>query len=116
MSVEELGCPNCGGPMPAEAAGSTMGRPPQDVTEVLRWTGEPLATKEVAVVCDIGDLSIGGAARITTQITSNGLTFINGTASAVSKESDYAPANNRASITLQRSGPTIHIHPPGTPV
>jgi predicted DsbA family dithiol-disulfide isomerase len=27
--------------------------PPQDVTEVLRWTGEPLATKEVAVVCDI---------------------------------------------------------------
>src|SRR4051812_19788905 len=27
--------------------------PPQDVTEVLRWTGEPLATKEVAVVSDI---------------------------------------------------------------
>src|SRR4051794_10076801 len=27
--------------------------PPQDVTEVLRWTGEPLATKELAVVCDI---------------------------------------------------------------
>jgi predicted DsbA family dithiol-disulfide isomerase len=27
--------------------------PPSDVAEVLRWTGEPLATKEVAVVCDV---------------------------------------------------------------
>ncbi|HSD80002.1 MAG TPA: DsbA family protein [Solirubrobacteraceae bacterium] len=27
--------------------------PPADVTEVLRWTGTPLATKEVAVVCDL---------------------------------------------------------------
>ncbi|HSD78746.1 MAG TPA: DsbA family protein [Solirubrobacteraceae bacterium] len=28
-------------------------RPPADVTEVLRWTGTPLASKEVAVVCDL---------------------------------------------------------------
>jgi protein-disulfide isomerase-like protein with CxxC motif len=28
--------------------------PPASVEEVLRWTGTPLATKEVAVVCDIG--------------------------------------------------------------
>ena len=28
--------------------------PPESVEEVLRWTGTPLATKEVAVVCDIG--------------------------------------------------------------
>jgi predicted DsbA family dithiol-disulfide isomerase len=27
--------------------------PPSSVEEVLRWTGTPLATKEVAVVCDI---------------------------------------------------------------
>jgi predicted DsbA family dithiol-disulfide isomerase len=27
--------------------------PPQSVEDVLRWTGTPLATKEVAVVCDI---------------------------------------------------------------
>jgi predicted DsbA family dithiol-disulfide isomerase len=27
--------------------------PPRDVTEVLAWTGTPLATREVAVVCDI---------------------------------------------------------------
>ncbi|HEU4978994.1 MAG TPA: DsbA family protein [Solirubrobacteraceae bacterium] len=27
--------------------------PPEDVAEVLAWTGTPLATKEVAVVCDI---------------------------------------------------------------
>jgi hypothetical protein len=27
--------------------------PPASVEEVLRWTGTPLATKEVAVVCDI---------------------------------------------------------------
>jgi hypothetical protein len=27
--------------------------PPQTVEEVLEWTGTPLATKEVAVVCDI---------------------------------------------------------------
>jgi hypothetical protein len=26
---------------------------PKSVEEVLRWTGTPLATKEVAVVCDI---------------------------------------------------------------
>ncbi|HEX2103395.1 MAG TPA: DsbA family protein [Solirubrobacteraceae bacterium] len=28
--------------------------PPDSVEEVLEWTGTPLATKEVAVVCDIG--------------------------------------------------------------
>jgi predicted DsbA family dithiol-disulfide isomerase len=28
--------------------------PPESVEEVLAWTGTPLATKEVAVVCDIG--------------------------------------------------------------
>ena len=28
-------------------------RPPADVTEVLHWTGTPLASKEVAVVCDL---------------------------------------------------------------
>ena len=28
--------------------------PPESVEEVLRWTGKPLATKEVAVVCDVG--------------------------------------------------------------
>jgi hypothetical protein len=27
--------------------------PPDDVAEVLRWAGTPLASKEVAVVCDI---------------------------------------------------------------
>jgi hypothetical protein len=27
--------------------------PPESVEDVLRWTGTPLATKEVAVVCDI---------------------------------------------------------------
>ena len=27
--------------------------PPESVDEVLAWTGTPLATKEVAVVCDI---------------------------------------------------------------
>jgi hypothetical protein len=27
--------------------------PPHDVADVLRWAGTPLATKEVAVVCDI---------------------------------------------------------------
>jgi hypothetical protein len=27
--------------------------PPQSVLEVLEWAGEPLATREVAVVCDI---------------------------------------------------------------
>jgi hypothetical protein len=27
--------------------------PPESVEEVLAWTGTPLATKEVAVVCDI---------------------------------------------------------------
>ena len=28
--------------------------PPASVVEVLEWAGEPLATREVAVVCDIG--------------------------------------------------------------
>lgn len=28
--------------------------PPESVVEVLEWAGEPLATREVAVVCDIG--------------------------------------------------------------
>jgi predicted DsbA family dithiol-disulfide isomerase len=28
--------------------------PPSSVLEVLQWAGEPLATREVAVVCDIG--------------------------------------------------------------
>jgi hypothetical protein len=27
--------------------------PPATVEEVLRWTGTPLASKEVAVVCDV---------------------------------------------------------------
>jgi hypothetical protein len=27
--------------------------PPQSVDEVLEWTGTPLATREVAVVCDV---------------------------------------------------------------
>lgn len=74
------------------------------------------AVEGSAVVCDIGDLSVSGAARVTTQITSNGATFINGTASVVGSDSDPNPSNNRASITLQRSGPTIHLDPPGTPV
>lgn len=29
--------------------------PPASVLEVLRWAGEPLATREVAVICDIHD-------------------------------------------------------------
>jgi predicted DsbA family dithiol-disulfide isomerase len=33
--------------------GADRREPPEDVEEVLRWTGTPLATKEVAVVCDI---------------------------------------------------------------
>jgi 2-hydroxychromene-2-carboxylate isomerase len=33
--------------------GTHRREPPQDVVEVLEWTGTPLATKEVAVVCDI---------------------------------------------------------------
>jgi hypothetical protein len=28
--------------------------PPESVEEVLEWTGTPLATQEVAVVCDVG--------------------------------------------------------------
>ena len=34
--------------------GSERRDPPSSVLEVLRWAGEPLATREVAVVCDIG--------------------------------------------------------------
>jgi len=33
--------------------GLDRAEPPESVEEVLRWTGTPLATKEVAVVCDI---------------------------------------------------------------
>ena len=33
--------------------GIRRAEPPASVEEVLRWTGTPLATKEVAVVCDI---------------------------------------------------------------
>jgi 2-hydroxychromene-2-carboxylate isomerase len=33
--------------------GTERREPPDDVAEVLRWTGTPLASKEVAVVCDI---------------------------------------------------------------
>jgi hypothetical protein len=33
--------------------GSERRDPPQAVLEVLEWAGEPLATREVAVVCDI---------------------------------------------------------------
>ncbi|MFP5364281.1 MAG: DsbA family protein [Thermoleophilia bacterium] len=33
--------------------GSERRDPPSSVTEVLEWAGEPLATREVAVVCDI---------------------------------------------------------------
>ena len=34
--------------------GSERREPPSSVLEVLEWAGEPLATREVAVVCDIG--------------------------------------------------------------
>ncbi len=34
--------------------GSERRDPPASVLEVLEWAGEPLATREVAVVCDIG--------------------------------------------------------------
>jgi predicted DsbA family dithiol-disulfide isomerase len=34
--------------------GSERRQPPSSVLEVLEWAGEPLATREVAVVCDIG--------------------------------------------------------------
>jgi len=34
--------------------GSERRDPPNEVLEVLEWAGEPLATREVAVVCDIG--------------------------------------------------------------
>jgi predicted DsbA family dithiol-disulfide isomerase len=34
--------------------GSERRSPPSSVVEVLEWAGEPLATREVAVVCDIG--------------------------------------------------------------
>jgi predicted DsbA family dithiol-disulfide isomerase len=34
--------------------GSERRPPPSSVLEVLAWAGEPLATREVAVVCDIG--------------------------------------------------------------
>ncbi len=34
--------------------GSERREPPSSVTAVLEWAGEPLATREVAVVCDIG--------------------------------------------------------------
>lgn len=34
--------------------GSDRRDPPSSVLEVLRWAGEPLASREVAVVCDIG--------------------------------------------------------------
>ena len=34
--------------------GSGRRDPPDSVLEVLGWAGEPLATREVAVVCDIG--------------------------------------------------------------
>ncbi len=34
--------------------GSERRAPPASVLEVLEWAGEPLATREVAVVCDIG--------------------------------------------------------------
>ena len=33
--------------------GTDRREPPASVTEVLEWAGEPLATREVAVVCDI---------------------------------------------------------------
>jgi predicted DsbA family dithiol-disulfide isomerase len=34
--------------------GSARREPPSSVRDVLEWAGEPLATREVAVVCDIG--------------------------------------------------------------
>jgi hypothetical protein len=34
--------------------GSARREPPSSVLEVLEWAGEPLATREVAVLCDIG--------------------------------------------------------------
>jgi len=33
--------------------GATRREPPESVLELLRWAGEPLATREVAVACDI---------------------------------------------------------------
>jgi predicted DsbA family dithiol-disulfide isomerase len=34
--------------------GTDRRHPPESVLDVLEWAGEPLATREVAVVCDIG--------------------------------------------------------------
>jgi predicted DsbA family dithiol-disulfide isomerase len=34
--------------------GATRREPPSSVLDVLEWAGEPLATREVAVLCDIG--------------------------------------------------------------
>jgi predicted DsbA family dithiol-disulfide isomerase len=34
--------------------GSARREPPESVLDVLEWAGEPLATREVAVLCDIG--------------------------------------------------------------
>jgi hypothetical protein len=33
--------------------GADRREPPESVLEVLEWAGEPLASREVAVVCDI---------------------------------------------------------------
>lgn len=35
------------------APGAPLREPPESVLELLEWAGEPLATREVAVVCDI---------------------------------------------------------------
>jgi predicted DsbA family dithiol-disulfide isomerase len=35
------------------APGAQLREPPESVLELLEWAGEPLATREVAVVCDI---------------------------------------------------------------
>ena len=37
------------------APGLEQRDPPSDVSEVLRWAGTPLATREVAEVCQISD-------------------------------------------------------------
>lgn len=37
------------------APAARLREPPESVLELLEWAGEPLATREVAVVCEIGD-------------------------------------------------------------
>jgi hypothetical protein len=68
------------------------------------------------VACDLGELADTRVAIVTVQISPVGIAFIGGTASVVSGDVDNDMTNNRASITLERSGPPIIIDPVGTPV